>query len=223
MGTSSYSIVRGAHAVTAVVALVAVTLQLVLVVDGQSVLAETDPPGLATRLARFVAYFTIQSNVLVLVTSLQLARDPARDGPAWRVLRCAAAVGITVTGIVHFVLLRPLLDLEGWNHVADKLLHLAVPALAVAVWLVLGPRPRVTLRSAAFALAWPIAWLGLTLVVGAASGWYPYPFLDPREDGTGAVVVACVGVTVLFVVVSWVMRWTDGQFRPTAYDLEVRT
>lgn len=223
MGTTSYSLARGAHAVTALVALVALVLQLVLVVDGQSVLAETDPPGLATRLARFVAYFTIQSNVLVLVTSVQLARDPAREGPAWRVVRCAAVVGITVTGLVHFVLLRPLLDLEGWNFVADKLLHLAVPALAVITWLVVGPRPRVTLRVAGLALVWPVAWLGLMLAVGATSGWYPYPFLDPREDGSVAVVVACVGVTVLFIVLSWLVRWVDGHLVPTAYEEAVRT
>jgi len=35
---------------------------------------------------RFVSYFTIQSNVLVAVTAVQLARDP-RDGRWWRPVR----------------------------------------------------------------------------------------------------------------------------------------
>ena len=62
---------------------------------------------------------------------MALARDPAYDGPRWRVLRTAAVTGITVTGLVHWFLLRPLLHLHGADLVADKLLHLVVPILAV--------------------------------------------------------------------------------------------
>jgi hypothetical protein len=186
------------HLLTAVVATAALVLQLVLVVRGGRVLDEVTPPGLELRLARFVAYFTIQSNVLVAITAATLARDPLRDGRWWRVLRLAAVVGITVTGLVHFVLLRPLLDLDGADWAADKLLHMVVPVLAVGGWVVFGPRPRVTRRTAAWALAWPVAWLAVTLTVGSLSGWYPYPFLDHREDGVGAVVVASAGIAVLF-------------------------
>lgn len=75
----------------------------------------------------------------------------------------------------------------------------------------LGPRPRVTPREIAMTLAWPVAWLAVTLVVGTTSGWYPYPFLDHREDGTGAVVVACLGVTVLFVALLGAAFWVDGR------------
>ena len=90
-----------------------------------------------------------------------------------------------MTGLVHFVLLRPLLDLDGADYVADKLLHMVVPVLAVVGWAVFGPRPRFDRRSFWWVLAWPLAWLAETLVVGGATGWYPYPFLDHREDGLG--------------------------------------
>ena len=95
--------------------------------QGGRVLDEVDPPGLAARIYRYFAYFTIQSNILVAATSTMLARDPARDGPGFRVARLAALVGITVTGLVHFVLLRPLLDLQGADWICDKLLHMVVP------------------------------------------------------------------------------------------------
>ena len=74
-----------------------------------------------------------------------------------------------------------------------------MPLLAVVAWAVAGPRPRTTWRTVGEALAWPVVWTVATLVVGAVTGWYPYPFLDPRENGVGAVVVACLGVTVLFL------------------------
>lgn len=202
------------HALTALVAVGALVLQLVLVIQGGRVLDEHTRPDLAVRLLRLIAYFTIQSNLLVAVAAVQLARDPARDGRGWRVLRVAGVAGIAVTGLVHFVLLRPLLDLQGADYLADKLLHMAVPVLAVAGWAAFGPRPRVTTREIGLAIIWPFAWLAEALVVGGVSGWYPYPFLDHREDGVGAVVVACVGITVLFLAVFALVAWTDGRAKP---------
>ena len=189
------------HLVTAVVATVAVLLQLVLVVRGGQVLDEVVPPPLPLRLARFIAYFTVQSNVLVAVGAWALVVDARRDSAWLRAVRLAGIAGITVTGVVHFVLLRPLLDLEGADWGADKLLHMVVPVLAVLVWALVGPRGRVDRRAVTVAIGWPVAWLVVTLLVGATTGWYPYPFLDPREEGSGAVVVACVGVTLLFLAV----------------------
>ena len=206
---------RNVHIVVAVVAVVALVLQTVLVVSGDSVLAEQEVPPLLTRLGRLVSYFTIQSNLLVAVTAVQLARDPLRDGRWWRPVRAAALVGITVTGLVHFVLLRPLLDLQGASWVADKMLHMVVPLLAVVGWLVAGPRPRAPWRDALTALVWPVGWLVWTLVVGALSGWYPYPFLDVGAEGAGSVAVTCVGVTVLFLALAGVLSWLDRRMPPT--------
>jgi hypothetical protein len=206
---------RAWHAVTALVAIGALTLQLVLVLQGGRVLDETQQVDLGTRLARFIAYFTIQSNILVAITATQLARDPARDGDGWRALRVAGLVGITVTGLVHFFLLRPLLDLDGADYVADKLLHMAVPVLAFAGWALFGPRPRLARRDNLRAICWPVAWLVVTLVVGGLSGWYPYPFLDHREpEGVAGVVVTSIGITVLFLVLFRLARLVDGRARP---------
>lgn len=203
------------HGLVAVVAIGALVLQLVLVLQGGRVLDEAEPPALGTRLVRFIAYFTIQSNVLVAVVSVQLARDPLRDGRAWRVLRLAAVVGITVTGVVHFFLLRPLLDLAGADRLADTLLHVAVPLLAVVGWALFGPRPRVDVRDIKLALCWPLAWTAVILVAGGLSGWYPYPFLDHREEhGTPGVVAAVAGITVFFLLVFAVVRYVDQRARP---------
>jgi uncharacterized membrane protein SirB2 len=193
------ALARWWHAVTALVAMAALVLQLWLIVTGAAVLAEDDPPGLALRLGRFVSYFTVQSNLLVAVAAVQLWRRPDRDGRWFRVLRLAGAIGITVTGLVHFVLLRPLLDLAGASWMADRMLHVAVPLLAVVGWVAFGPRPRVDRATVAVAFAWPLAWLAWTLVVGASTGWFPYPFLDFDEKGWASVSVACAGVTALFL------------------------
>ena len=205
---------RALHLVVAAVAWFALVLQLVLVLQGGRVLDEVDPPGLVARTYRYFAYFTIQSNILVAATSTMLARDPARDGAGFRVARLAALVGITVTGLVHFVLLRPLLELQGADWICDKLLHMIVPVAAVAAWALVGPRPRAGLRVAAYALAWPVAWLGWTLVIGQVDGWVPYPFLDAGEEGWGAVGIACAGITILFLLLVALYAWLDRRLRP---------
>ena len=147
-------------------------------------LVEANPPTLIERMIRLVGYFTIQANVLVAVTVFTLLRDPDRDGRVWRVVRVAAVVGIAITGIVHWFFLRPLLDLAGWSYLCDKLLHVVVPLLAVVGWLLFGPRPRVTpARAWLLALIWPAAWLAYTLVRGAVTGFYPYPFLNVQATG----------------------------------------
>lgn len=110
------------------------------------------------------------------IAATSLARDPARDGRRWRVLRLAGLVGITITAVVHFFLLRPLLDLDGLDYLADKLLHMVVPMLAVAGWALFGPRPRITRREVGLAIVWPgvvissvgVTALLLTLMAGAA-------------------------------------------------------
>jgi len=205
---------RTVHLVTALVTTFALVLQTVLVVRGSSVLDETRVPPLGERLAHLVAYFTIQANILVAVTSWQLVRDPARDGRWWRPVRLAAIVGITVTGLVHFVLLRPLLHLEGASYLCDKLLHMVVPVLAVGAWLLVGPRPRAGWSVAWTALTWPILWLVVILAQGAVTGWYPYPFLDVDAKGAGTVVATCIGITVLFIAISALAVWLDRRMRP---------
>lgn len=197
------------HAATAAVAAVALVLQLILVIIGVSVLVPEDAPTLPLRLLRFISYFTVDSNILVLIMAITLLHNPTRDGPVWRVIRLMAVAGISVTGIVHWFLLRPLLNLTGWSYAADLLLHVVVPLLAVVGWALLGPRPRLTWRVVWYSLIYPVLWLLYTLGSAAVTGWYPYPFLDVQVLGAGPVAIACLGVTVTVVVLSALLLLLD--------------
>ena len=202
------------HGVTFAVGLFALVTQTILAMQGARVLVEANPPNLLERMIRLVGYFTIQANILVAATSFTLLRDPERDGRVWRVVRVAAVVGIAITGVVHWFFLRPLLDLTGWSYLCDKLLHVVVPLLAVVGWLLFGPRPRVTLGAWLLALIWPAAWLAYTLVRGAVTGFYPYPFLNVQALGAASVTVASLGITAMFVVVSLLLWLGDRRLPP---------
>lgn len=191
------------HLVTSLLAAFAVVLQLVLVIQGHKVLDEHNRPDLDTRLVRFCSYLTIWFNVLVAWSTLTLALGRDRDTRVWRALRLDAVVLATVGGLVHFFLLRPLLDLTGWDLAADRLLHMAVPALALVGWLVFGPRGRAQNSDLLPFLVLPVAWLGYTLIRGELVEWYPYPFIDVNEHGYAVVLVNALAIAAAMVLAAW--------------------
>jgi uncharacterized membrane protein len=208
---------RAWHGAIAVAVVLGLVLQVVIAVR-----APGAPPAhavgtlagapTATRLLRVASFFTIQSNVLSAVVSAQLARDPQRDGPAWRPLRLAALVGIAVTGIVYATVLARVHEPHGWDQtVSNAIFHYVVPILMVVGWLLFGPRPRIEARTIARAAAWPVAWVAYTLVHGEFSRWYPYPFVDVASHGYARVTVNMLGVLVVFAVVASVFAVVDGR------------
>ncbi len=181
------------NAALTVLVIVALVVQAVLV-------ARLHGPPVATRFIRMFSYFTIQSNLLVGVAAVTLAVNPARDGRVWRVMRLDGLVGISVTGVVYTTVLRSGISLHGWAVATDAVFHYVVPLMAVVGWLAFGPRPRVDRRTVAWSLAWPVAWLGYTLLHGDVSGWYPYPFIDVLVHGYTVVALNSLLVTVVLAV-----------------------
>lgn len=207
-------VARGSAAVTVGASVVGVLIQLLVVIAGTSTVSDDPPAELGVRLWHFVSYFTILSNLLVIASVLPLITDPRHDGRRWRVLRLAALVMITVTGLVHWFLLRPLSTLTGLEAVGDVLVHVAVPVLTVVGWLVFGPRPRIEGRTVAWSLVWPIGWLVHTLLIGALTGWYPYPFLDVAARGVGPVAITGGAIALLLTGLSSACWRLDRVLRP---------
>ncbi len=193
---------RPFHLLTFVVALAALVLQLVLVADGHAVLDESSRPDAATRVLRYCSYLTIWSNALVAWSAGTLAFGRDRDSRIWRALRLDAIVICFGGGVVHFFFLRPLLDLHGVDLLADKLLHLVVPLLAVVGWVAFGPRERASLADLVPFLVVPVGWLGYTLLRGAFVDWYPYPFIDVTEHGYGVVLLNALGISAFLVALA---------------------
>ncbi|MFK0074703.1 Pr6Pr family membrane protein [Arthrobacter woluwensis] len=152
------------------------------------------PPG---KVSNFFSYFTIQSNVIVVVV-LAIAAVAAWRGQSARwldYLRGAATVYISITGVVYSLLLSDI-DVNTplpWVNVA---LHYTLPTITVIDWLVDLPSPRIELRAALIWLAYPALYLVYSLVRGPLVDWYPYPFLDPRISGYGQVAIMSVVIAV---------------------------
>ena len=158
--------------------------------------------------ANFFSYFTIESNVLAVgVLLVGGLLDPRST--RWAYARGAVTLYMVITGIVYAVLLADV-DVQLTTPWINDTLHRWMPLLLLLDWLVAPPWPAVSRRAALGWLAFPLAYFVYSLVRGPVVDWYPYPFLDPREDGYLTVAVTAVilaaGMAVLALLVHRIGR-----------------
>ncbi|MFN4171240.1 MAG: Pr6Pr family membrane protein [Pseudorhodobacter sp.] len=153
--------------------------------------------SLGATLWGLAGYFTILTNCLIAVAFGSQAFGRRLTG------REAAAVTISIVmvGIVYQILLyRPLVpwSLRWW---ADLGLHRITPILTALWWLRFAPRT-LTLRDLPFCLIWPMAYCAYALVRGAATGFFPYPFLNAGRLGWDTVAVNVTGMALAFAAMA---------------------
>lgn len=223
---------RPLFGVNALLAWIAVLLQLVMSVSGYyvdtvnpakpTILGNT-AAGVDTPLERFfdwISYFTIWSNIVVAIVLTALTLRPAwfgradRTGAIWRALRLDSVVMIVVTGVVYNLLLAQG-GKSGLDAVSNTLLHVAVPIVTLLVWILAGPRDLIRGSTLGLFLVVPLVWAAFALVRGQAVGAYPYPFLDVATNGWASVLVflaVIVVISMLLALVLWAidagLAWT---------------
>ena len=170
-------------------------------------------PTVSSRLLNLLCFFTIQSNIIVGVTSLLLAIKPDRTSTLFRVLRLDGIVAISVTFVVFRIALAGLHDLSGSAAFADFMLHVAAPVACVLGWLAFGPRSDGGARLVLLSAIFPVCYLVFTLIRGPIVDWYPYPFLDVNVHGHGRVLINSVIVGGLFLGVAAAVTALDAWLR----------
>jgi hypothetical protein len=132
-------------------------------------------------------YFTIQSNILAgCVTAYFLTGELRGHLGRSRLdayLRGATLLAISVTGIVYHVLLAP----AGGMTLESHVLHTFVPLGFVADWLLFDPKGTFRLKDVLVWVAYPLAYVVVTLAVARFDGFYPYFFTNVSEIGYGGV------------------------------------
>lgn len=200
------------HLLIAVDVVIALGLQLMLILTGGPDPNTGDTVasvGIGTRMIQTLSFFTIQSNILVLIVAVTLVINPDRDGRIWRVFRLDALLGITITGLVFDLILIHYVHPTGWQLVATIGFHYIAPWATLLGWLLFGPRPRIDRVTMVWAFLWPLAWIAYTFIRGAVVDWYPYPFLDATEIGYGAAIRNTLIIVVIAVVLVFVFKALD--------------
>ena len=153
--------------------------------------------------AEYFSYFTIQSgliNVVVFAVGGVMALRLPRDTVLFTAVRVSALAYAVVTAGVYNLLLRNV-PYEGFAGLQwpNEVLHVWVPLVIVLDWLLGQGRPALPWTALRLPLVFPVAWLVYTLARGAATGGYPYPFLDPATAGWGSVVAYIVALSAVIL------------------------
>ena len=147
-----------------------------------SVVAGRPEHSVVWRLVEFLSFFTILTNVLlIVVTAFALARpsSPLASPGAMT----AAAVYILVVGVTYAWLLAGLEKHQGLSVWTNAGLHQVSPVLFLLYWLVFTPKRGLRFAQALGWLAYPAAYIAYTLARGALTGRYPYPFANAAKLG----------------------------------------
>ena len=141
-------------------------------------------------------YFTIWSN---LAAGLILLWVGAGRHAGERVL-FALATALSVVALVYRALLSADHDPVGLDWWTNLAFHTLIPASAIAWWIAWSDRAHLTWRSLPLVTPAPVAYTLFALANGAATGFYPYFFLDLPALGWGQLVFNITGLALFFVL-----------------------
>jgi hypothetical protein len=193
---------RAWYALVAVLALIGLVIEYLVTIAGH-------PDDLAGRTLIYLSFFTILSNIAVLTASAGIA-----IGSGWAsrpALRTAISVQITVVAAIFQMLLAGLLTLSPLGWWGNMLVHQLVPALWLIGWVAFGPHGGIDRRAPLWWLIYPVLYGVWTIAHGAATGWYPYPFLDIAKFGGARIALNMVLMGLFFAGLGYAFRWIDGR------------
>lgn len=149
---------------------------------------------------RFFAYFTILTNTFVTLVMARAAVSPdARSGLNAPRVELLAVTSILFVCIVYNILLASRWNPEGWQKVADVIVHNIAPLVFALFWL-RRPHERLKWSDAAFAGLWPLGYAVYGLARGQLDGFYPYFFMDPTQASWAQVGINVGGLFVAFLI-----------------------
>ncbi len=190
------SLARAAAAIGALIGAFALGLQYVLLFNSMS--AEGASPLAVTW--RYFVYFTLLTNTFVTLVMVRAVLRPSEmTGLNAPRIELMAVTSIAFVGVVYNLLLASRWDPQGWQKVADVLVHNVVPVWFLVFWM-LRPHGALKWRDAAFAALWPAAYAAYGLTRGAFDGFYPYFFLDPTTLSAVQIALNLLGLVTVFMI-----------------------
>ncbi|OPA92838.1 hypothetical protein BFW87_17075 [Pseudomonas fluorescens] len=163
-------------------------------------------------LINFFSFFTVLTNTLVVVVlSYALVK---RDSPAKRFFLAPAtssgiAASIIVVGLAYNLLLRHLWTPQGFQFIADELLHDVMPLLFCVYWWRCVPKGSLRLKHVGGWVIYPLVYFAYVLLRGHLLGQYQYPFIDVDTLGYPQVFVNAGGILAGFVVIALAVLGLD--------------
>ena len=163
-------------------------------------------PDLVAWTINYFSFFTTIGNILVALAMTLPWLAPRSRLAQWLLrpsVRTVIVAYIIVVGLVYHLMLRNLYNPQGWRLACVIILHYVIPPLFIIDWLAFVQKRHLSWKILFGALALPVLYIAWTLVHGAFTGFYPYPFINVARFGyaqvlmtIGAMIAAFVGLVL---------------------------
>jgi hypothetical protein len=161
--------------------------------------------GIAATAINFFSYFTILTNLLIALCMLA-PLAPVDNGLSRLLSGPSARTAVTgygaVVALIYAVYLRNIGHDHGLERLADQVLHYVTPALFAIDWLLLVPKGQIRWTIIGTSLIVPALYATWTIMHGAVTGWYPYPFFNPGRIGHAETFANFARFALVFLAVS---------------------
>lgn len=171
-----------------------------------------DGASLLPGLVNFFSFFTVFTNTLAaVVLSYAWVQRPCAASRFFLapVVSSGIAVSIIVVGLAYSVLLRHLWHPEGFQLLADELLHDVMPVLFLVYWWFCVPKGTLRLQHIGLWVIYPALYFAYALLRGHWLGSYQYPFIDVSTLGYPQVFINAGGILAGFVLVALMVVGLD--------------
>ena len=170
-------------------------------------------------LVNFFSFFTVLTNTLVVVVLSYAVVD--RDSAAKRFFlapRVSSAIvaSIVLVSLAYNLLLRHLWQPEGFQFIADELLHDVMPLLFVVYWWRCVPKGTLQCKHIGLWVLYPLLYFAYVLLRGDLLGQYQYPFMDVDSLGYPQVFMNAGGILAGFIVIALAMVGLDKRLKSSS-------
>nr|WP_199771793.1 Pr6Pr family membrane protein [Pseudomonas fluorescens] len=170
-------------------------------------------------LISFLSFFTVLTNTLVVVVlsyALITRESAAKRFFLKPAISSAIATSIVVVSLAYNLLLRHLWSPEGFQFIADELLHDVMPLLFLIYWWRCVPKGTLRLKHIAGWVIYPLVYFAYVLLRGHMLGQYQYPFMDVDSLGYPQVFVNAGGILLGFLLIALAVIGLDRLLKPAS-------
>jgi len=148
-------------------------------------------------------YFTIQSNIIVILYFALFSFGKLRDNTMFIKLIGAVVVYITITFLVFAVMLQGTWNPVGLALLGSVLNHYVVPLMVISFFITYRKKYQFVKKDILQWLVYPLVYLLFLIIHGIISNDYIYPFFEIDDYGLLYFLVAFIGIMTLFFILSF--------------------
>jgi hypothetical protein len=166
------------------------------------------------RPSEYFAYFSIVTAIVagafLVATGVGLVQNK-EGSKRIEIARLSFTVAMIVVGVVYHLLLA---DAPGdvrdgdyvWPVLPNEVIHTYGPILIVIDYLLSHKAFRLKLRAALWVAVFPLTWLVFSVIRGLVTGWWPYWFINPNEEGgVPGMLTYIAAITSFFLILGFLV------------------